>query len=271
MSAPLTAELFARAIIASAVSFGDDPAEALTTTLRLRRRCLAPAVIGLVRATNVHLDRIAGILALKVSNITAAAERASPGFVRAAEAAREAVALHLGGLEPEAPAQAYAEPAVEPAQVAAESASEPEPAVVAMPVEPAPAFFEVTPEEVETAEGGRHEPAGQHPAIPPLRRGDMAPPLPAQKAAASPASRPAPSRPAAKAKPSRQGRAIPRGAVFQSLGDGVSVIRLKPITDSVLRHARQQAGCGVDVDELADLFGVDADQLRRRLNEGAAA
>lgn len=232
MIPPLTADLFSRAIIASAVSFGDHPLVCFEGVGPTRyRRALPAAALGVMSAAGITLDVAARILGISPSAVSVNKRRARPAFRRAVEAAREAAVYHIHGLELKARAQPCAEPGEEP--------------------------------EVEVV-----EPRGCAPAVevvqPPSATIEQPPRI-------TPAPSPAPSRPAAKAKPARQGRAIPKGARFENLGEGVSVIRLKPITDSVLRHARQQAARGVDVDDLADLFGVDADQLRRRLNEGDAA
>lgn len=242
MSIPLTSELFARAIIASAISFGADSIEALTTRNRFKRACLAPAAIGLASAADVPLQQAAGVLGLRTDNILKAQARGSVQFRKAVEASREAAAYHLRGMELKARAQPCAEPAGEmPGNPVFQAPT------ISIPVGTDVVVFDVEP-------------------APALEKSEANPKAPTNTATktARPAVKPA-------VKPARQGRAIPKGARFENLGGGVSVIRLKPITDSVLRHARQQAARGVDVDDLADLFGVDADQLRRRLNEGAAA
>lgn len=43
------------------------------------------------------------------------------------------------------------------------------------------------------------------------------------------------------------------------------VVQLKPVSPSIVRHAAQQVRKGVALDELAELFEVDADSLRRGL------
>jgi hypothetical protein len=258
MTAPLTAEIFARAIIAAAVSWGDSPIEAMTTKHKLKRRAMAPAAIGVSQSTGVSLERVAGVLGLKCSNVFTAAERASPGFTKARDAAAEAVAYHLRGLElaaraealelaridadeivalePAAPAQARAEPASETVVIHVGDD------VVVFEAEPAMSHFSPSNEAAEI---------------------NTPPPRPAP-------SRPTP-KPAAKPVARNTGRAMPKGARFESLGEGVQVIRLKPITDSVVRHAAAQIARGADIEDLAELFSVDVEHLRRRLNAGAAA
>lgn len=58
---------------------------------------------------------------------------------------------------------------------------------------------------------------------------------------------------------------MPRGARIESLGDGVQVIRIKPISDRTLSWVRRYLAAGSSVAELADLFNLDADDLARRL------
>jgi hypothetical protein len=242
MSIPLTAEIFARAIIAAAVHYGDDPEVALTTKQRYLKRAAVAAALGVQVATHEPLERVGRILGLGYHNLLRRQREPTPGLMPAVEVACEAAQYHLRTQEQKARAASCAEPAAR-ATISIQVGTD----VVVFEAEPAPI-------------------AEPEPAI--LEEPPRAPVI-------TPAPRPAPSRPAPKAaaKPAQRSRAraIPKGARFENLGEGVSVIRLKPITDSVLRHARQQAAKGVDVEELAELFAVDPEQLKRRLNQGEAA
>lgn len=68
----------------------------------------------------------------------------------------------------------------------------------------------------------------------------------------------------------RRGRRIPRGAQVHRIGGGVEVIRLKPVTPSITRHAAEQARNGVCLDDLAELFSVDPESLARAVKAHSA-
>ncbi|MDB5445645.1 MAG: hypothetical protein JWQ97_962 [Phenylobacterium sp.] len=75
-------------------------------------------------------------------------------------------------------------------------------------------------------------------------------------------------------RPRPQSRAIPRGARFENLGDGVSIVRVRPVSRQVAAWARAYRARGVSAEVLADLFSVDLDALQRAMNAqeiGAAA
>lgn len=91
LAAPLTADLVARAVIAAARSYGDDPVHAMTSTARFGRRALAAAASGVARAMEVSPIRAARILQIKDTNVYTARARASADFVAAELAATRAV------------------------------------------------------------------------------------------------------------------------------------------------------------------------------------
>lgn len=207
---PLTAELFARAIIASAVSYGDDPVEACTAADRRRRRALAPALYGLREVTGASLATSARILGVNATAAAVSRNRGGERFARAVSAASEALRWHL-----------------------------------------ASRFAAAPPPEPQSA--------------------PTAPETPRQAVQARPVPKPAP-RP--QISRSTNARAIPRGARIENRGEGVQVIRLKPVTDSIARHAKAQIDRGLDLEEAAELFGVAPESLQRAIaamSGGAAA
>ena len=207
----LTPDLFARAVIASALSYGDDPVAAVVAASGKTKRSLPPAALGIARATGIPKGRACAILGLRLNTACAARGHDGVTFQRAQDTAYDAARFYLKAREFEA------------------TCEPPPPASAPVVRKPAPVVAETT----------------------------KAQPAPSRAAPAI--QRPAP-RPAT--------RAVPRGARFENLGGGVSVIRLKPVTDSVARHAKQQIDLGADLEEVADLFGVAADSLKRKL-EGA--
>lgn len=88
---PLTAELVARAIVAAARAYGDDPVRAMTGEAPIIRRALAPAAAGLVAAGLVREGRISKLLGLGESVMGNARRRASEPYLRAARAAEAAL------------------------------------------------------------------------------------------------------------------------------------------------------------------------------------
>lgn len=203
-----SADLYARAIIASAVNYGDDPIEALTVKAGLARRCLAPAITGLARGSQTAISDICRTLGYRTTSVSSARQHGGVRFQKAQDAAEEAVRYALR-------TKALAER--QEAPLAPAAAREPIPAAAA-PVAPPKTIAEVR------------------------RRQEARP----------------------------KGRAIPRGATLQNVGNGVQIIRLKPITPELLARARQQIAKGLSVEEFADLFDVDAERLSAAL-EGQAA
>jgi hypothetical protein len=191
---PLTADLFAHAVVAAARAYGDDPIDAFAAKSGILKRCRAPAAVAASRVAGIPLGRASAILGMLHTNVSAARGRGGGLFQKAQDAAEAACRAYLAANAPKPAAEA---PARASAQVRA-------PAPPSKPLRP---------------------PAG---------------------------------------------RAIPRGARFQNLGEGVSIIRLKPISDSILRHARQQVEGGLTVEEAAEFFDVCPDSLKKRL-EGVSA
>jgi len=193
----ITAELFARAIIASSVSLGE------ITPMQIRSKLITanaylPAVVAVAVETKSSLSDACRIVRVDASAVAIARGADNARFRAAQDAAREAIRYHL--------------------RVQAEKAAREAPVPVAAVIQPEPA------------------------------------PEP-------PAARPAP----VLTRPKAKGRAMPKGTRFVNLGNGVQVIRLKPITDSIARHAQRQIQNGADIEEVADLFEVSADSLRARI------
>lgn len=95
------------------------------------------------------------------------------------------------------------------------------------------------------------------------------PVAPAESPAPTLPARPVSEKPRSAARVPRPKRAMPRGARIESLGDGVQVIRIQPISDRTLNWVRRYHAAGSTVAELADLFNLDADDLARRLGQEA--
>ena len=95
------------------------------------------------------------------------------------------------------------------------------------------------------------------------------PVAPAEPPAPVLTARPVSEKPRSAAGAARPKRAMPRGARIESLGDGVQVIRIQPISDRTLNWVRRYHAAGSSVAELADLFNLDADDLARRLGQEA--
>lgn len=208
---PLTAELFARAVIASAVHYGDDPEVALTSKQRYLKRSAVAAALGVQVATGEPLDRVGAILGLGYHNLLRGQREPTPGLMPAVEAAREAVAYHL---------KVKAERAAALAALAALDGELLDPAVPQARAEPA---GEPAPQVIEPLDSNRRAPRA-----PPIQR--------PEPAVIQPPPRPAPSRPAAKpaAKPGAISSHLQPPA-FRS-ATAASAIRQadRPITDLVL-------------------------------------
>lgn len=189
-----SADLYARAIIAAALNYGDDPVAALEARSGIARRCLAPAITGLARGSKKTLAPICAALGYDLTSISRARSSSPERFEKAQASAEEAVR--------------YALRTIELAQ----------------------------------------------------RQAPAAPRAPASMADV---------RQRQQARP--KGRAVPRGATCQSLGNGVQVIRLKPIDEAILARARQQIARGVSVTDFADMFDVDAERLAAALQGEVAA
>jgi hypothetical protein len=207
---PLTAELFARAIIAASISRGEirvvqkGPAH-----LAISRQAMAPAAVAIASCAHIGLTdvcRILGMDIMLVANARTADERA---FMRAQAASMEAIRYHQKAV-------AIAD-----------------------------------------------------------RRPSEAPPTPeaAQEAVVTPFARPAaPKPPRAARRPARpfsghvsRAPAIPRGHYIERRNDDVQVIRVKPVTASVARHAQAQMVLGLSLDEAADAFDTTSDALKQAI------
>lgn len=95
---PLTADLAARAIIAAAVKYGDDPVVALTADKAagpFARRCLTPAASAMARECEISMARVGPILGVSGAAIGVARAKGRPGFVAAETSAREALRYAL--------------------------------------------------------------------------------------------------------------------------------------------------------------------------------
>lgn len=131
MGAAMTADVFARAVIASAQVYGDDPAAAMTAEGHFARRCLTPAAAALADALGVRLRVICGPLGLKYDSAKVTRRRGHGLFDQAKAAAQRAITY--AGWRPEARASVVALPI--------EVAPPPSPKPVRQaPPEPAPAF-----------------------------------------------------------------------------------------------------------------------------------
>lgn len=91
LNRPLTAEDFARAIIAAAGALGDDPVRAMLAKGGPARRCLAPAIWGLARSSGLPAERLAHVMRIQTRNIGRPRTVGGPGFERAEAAAEAAV------------------------------------------------------------------------------------------------------------------------------------------------------------------------------------
>lgn len=87
----LTADLIAQAIVASARSYGDDPARAMAVQSGPRRRCITPAVLGLSIAADLPMTHVARVIGVTLSNVNRSRARGGEAFERALRAARRAV------------------------------------------------------------------------------------------------------------------------------------------------------------------------------------
>jgi hypothetical protein len=89
------ADVWARAIIAAARVYGEDPVEALTSALghatSSKRRSLPAACLGISEATGLSIGRVAPILALQPSSVRARKADATRDFKAAWKAAARAV------------------------------------------------------------------------------------------------------------------------------------------------------------------------------------
>jgi hypothetical protein len=118
----LTADLYARAIIAAAASYGDDPVAACEARRGPVRRSLAPAVVALSRVLQKPRREVARALGIDAGNLARA--EFTPGFEAAFERAEAAVR------------QATSPPVVTVHPPALEPHPEPEPPAARAPLPP---------------------------------------------------------------------------------------------------------------------------------------
>jgi hypothetical protein len=208
-----SADLYARAIIASAVSFGDCPERAMLVARGAARRPIAPAIAAIARACDISLAEACRPLDASETAIPRARNNNPVGFARAQAEAEAAIRYALR-------TKALAERQEAPLAPAA------------------------PPQPIRAPQAAPVAPAAPPKTIAEVRRRQEARP---------------------------KGRAIPRGATLQNVGNGVQIIRLKPITPELLARARQQIAKGVSIADFADLFDVDAERLTAALEGEAAA
>lgn len=200
----ISADTYARAIIAAARVYGDGPLDwAASCTTSRYRRSLPAACSAIARVCKVDLPIVCRPLGISDTAVRVKRNRSPEGFPEAEASAMDAVRYGLRMDELQARA-------------------------AAKPQEAPPA---------------------------PVERPSNVTPLPRQRSAPAPA----------------RGRQIPRGARIENLRDGVQVIKLKPVTDSITRHARAYVERGMAVDEIADLFDVSTDALLKALGMEASA
>lgn len=193
--APLTAELCARALIAAAISYGEDPSNFEVIPPLRWRKVLAAGALGLHHATQRDVGDMAAVMGITRRIVLRFQNRAGETFHKAAEQAEIAGTYQI-------------------------RSNRPEPVVRA--------------------------------ATPPLY--------------ATPKSRLKP-REDGPAKPARQASPAKLKVVPTS---GATVIRLKPVTPSVAKHARQQLAKGAALEDLAEAFDVDPESLDRAVKASAA-
>jgi hypothetical protein len=267
VSPQLTADLVARAIIAAALSYGLDPVHVAENPGGAgERRALNAAVSGLYEGSGsgFTIPRLAAILGLSRQAIyEARAGRGGP-FRRASMCAEDVVRYQLRIAEQLDGAQAAAFAATLSPPVA-ELVAEPEVLdlgeVGDLP-DPWPALDQLVNVATEELDTLRRRRALQDDLDARLAERLVSGSRPSPYSPA--AGRPAPADPPRPRPPLRDARRkAPRGAIIERRGGGVEVIRLKPVTDSIARHAKAQIEQGLDVSEAADLFDVDVDQLDR--------
>lgn len=93
---PFDADVAARAVIAAAHSYGDDPMLAMTATTNHWRRSLSAAVSGLCVATGAPPSKVGPMFGVNDCTVSAAQKRNHPDFARARTAAERAVTAVLG-------------------------------------------------------------------------------------------------------------------------------------------------------------------------------
>lgn len=152
LTAPvLTADLVARAVIAAAISFGDDPIAAMMSSSRSLKRVRVAAAGGLSVAGVCTLRRAARVLDVRDTSVSTARSSARPDFDRAELAAAEA-ATWTWAAKAEAPS--VSPPCVSP----------PPPAVEERPLHVPPEFDEALAPAPSIFQGVDPAPARRGPA-----------------------------------------------------------------------------------------------------------
>lgn len=101
MAVPLTADLCARAIIASARSYGDDPVAAMSPIAfrgAKSRRCVTPAALAIVQATGCSRPRLCQILGIDYYSLTAVPKK--PTTAAPWRAALDALGVDPANIQP---------------------------------------------------------------------------------------------------------------------------------------------------------------------------
>lgn len=159
MTQTLTAELCARAIVASARAYGDDPLRAVTVTRGVLRRSLSPAAVALARATALERTQVCSVLRLRDTAVTAAQAKAGAAFLRALAEALAAIDGPATALPPPAAEPVAAAPAVQPALPVVD----PPPRALAPPRMPGPKPTPSPPPVVVAPSPAPPPPAGRRP------------------------------------------------------------------------------------------------------------
>lgn len=88
-------DLYARAVIAAAVSYGDDPIVAMTSEQYRGRQALVPAAVAISEVLAIDLTVTANVFGLKPNSLRASRAKGSHEFVKAKAAAEEALRWSL--------------------------------------------------------------------------------------------------------------------------------------------------------------------------------
>lgn len=105
----MTADILARAVIAAARAYGDDPLAVLTAPGRRGRRCLPAAASGVARALRIELRPVCGVLGLAYDSVRAKRSAKIDKFDQVERVVMRAVSY--AGWRPEAAASIVVPPA----------------------------------------------------------------------------------------------------------------------------------------------------------------
>lgn len=120
MEKDLTADMVARAVIAAARIYGDDPLEVLQAST-MKRRAVVAAASALEASGLVRFKELAPMLAIRSTTVHHARKAARPRFLRAAGAATRAI--EYSRWRPDAAASVVAAPPAIPRATAVEAAA----------------------------------------------------------------------------------------------------------------------------------------------------